>query len=213
MSLSEGISALCEEILRGKNLRAQSIRQLREETKNMMATLHREMTKMAKEGREERGRGKRLLVKETNDMLKEIRKNRMEIRRDLLEAFGIWRNTFGSKGVSTPKISKRNTFGSKGVSTPKISKEEKVELLPQKEVAPQENRFTAEEGLFQAISSAGTLREKILTILKQYEDGSTLGEISKALDVPEGRLNGVIRRLVKSGDIRRVGGKYRMVSS
>ena len=197
MSLSEGISDLCEEILRGKDSRAQSIRQLREETKNMMATLHREMTKMAKEGREERRRGKMLLVKETNDMLKGIHKNRMEIRRDLLEAFGIWRNTFGSKGVSTPKI----------------SKEEKVELLPQKEVAPQENRFTAEEGLFQAISSAGTLREKILTILKQYEDGSTLGEISKALDVPERRLDNVIRRLVKSGDIRRVGGKYRMVSS
>ncbi|MCJ7635455.1 hypothetical protein MUP77_24085 [Candidatus Bathyarchaeota archaeon] len=204
MSLSEGISAICEEILRGRNLRAQSIDQIKGETKKFkeemkktMATLHREETKMAKEGKEERGRGKRLLVKETNDMLKNIRKNRMEIRRDLLQAFGIWRNTFGSKGVSTPKI----------------SKEEKVELLPQKEVAPQKNRFTAEKGLSQAISSAGTLREKILTILKQREDGSTLGEISKTLDVPEGRLDNVIRRLVKSGDIRRMGGKYRMVSS
>ena len=212
MSLSEGISALCEEILRGKNLRAQSIDQIKgetkkfkEEMKNTMATLHREMTKMTKEGREERGRGKRLLVKETNDLLKrckrergEIRRNHMKMRGELLEAFGIWRNTFGSK---------------EGVTTPKISKEKKVELLPQKEVAPKKIRSTAEEGLFQAISSAGTLREKILTILRQHEDGSTLGEISKALDVPEGRLDRVTRRLVKSGDIRRVGEKYRVVSS
>lgn len=201
MSLSEGISALCEEILRGKDSRAQSIRHLREETKNMIATLHRERTKMAKEGREERGRDKMLLVKETNGLLKEIRKNRLEIRRDLLKAFGIWRKTFGSK---------------EGVTTPKISMEEKVELLPQKEVAPQKTRFTAdtaEKELFQVISLAGTLRERILTILRQHEDGSTLGEIGKALDVPEGRLDRVIRRLVKSGDIRRVGEKYRMVSS
>jgi len=212
MSLSEGFSALCDEILRGHNLRTQSIDQIKgetkkfkEEMKNTMATLHREMTKMAKEGHEERGRSKRLLVKETNDLLKrcksergEIRRNHMKMRGELLEALGIWRSNFGSK---------------EGVSTPKISKEEKVELLPQKEVASQKTRFTAEEGLFQAISSAGTWREKILTILKQREDGSTLGEISKALDVPEGRLDNVIRRLVKSGGIRRVGEKYRMVSS
>ncbi|MFH0748308.1 MAG: hypothetical protein V1915_00055 [Candidatus Bathyarchaeota archaeon] len=205
MSLSEGISALCEEILRGHNLRAQSIGQIKveakkfkEEMKNTMATLHREMAKAAKENAKERERGKRLLVKETKDLLKGIQKNRMGIRRDLLEAFGIWRSNFGSK---------------EGASAPKISKEKKVELLPQKEVAPKKTRSTAEEGLFQAISSAGTLREKILETLRQHEDGSTLGEISNALDVPEGRLDRVIRRLVKSDDIRRMGEKYRVVHS
>ena len=100
----------------------------------------------------------------------------------------------------------------RALPTPKISNEEKAESLPQKEAVPQETMFTAEEEL-QVISLAATLREKILTILKQHEDGSTLGEISKALDVPEGRLDRVIRRMVKSGGIRRVGEKYMVVSS
>lgn len=197
MSLSEGISALCEEILRGKNLRAQSIRQLREETKNMMATLHREMTKMAKEGREERRRGKRLLVKETNDILKKIRKNRMEIRRDLLEAFGIWRSTFGSK---------------EGVTTPKISREEKVEALP-REVSPRKIEPTAQERLIQAINLAKSLTDKILTVLRDQEDGLTLEEVSKILDISEERLDRLIKRSIKRGDIQKVGERYRVVSS
>jgi len=62
---------------------------------------------------------KRLLVKETNDLLKrykrergEIRRNHMKMRGELLEALGIWRSTFGSKeGVPTPKISKEGKVG------------------------------------------------------------------------------------------------------
>jgi hypothetical protein len=211
MSLSGGISALCEEILWGKNLRAQSIGQikgetkkLKEETKNMMATLHREMTKMAKEGHEERGRSKRLLVKETNDLLKrckrergEIRRNHMKMRGELLEAFGIWRSTFGSKA---------------GVSTPKISQEEKVEALP-REVSPRKIEPTAQERLIQSISLAKSLTDKILTVLREYEDGLTLEEASKVLDISEERLDRVIKRSIKRGDIQKVGERYRVVSS